>query len=365
MRYAFLSCFAIFAWLSVAAGQDTAKEISSGDTLQQPGGYSRLDRALAEDSAQARISASDSIQQTRPTTSYIGSPERPFSLFDYRNIVSAGISLSWYYYAENPEIVHDLPLLGVPKSTEYGTIISLSLGETFYNWKNRLVIRPRVDLLVGYDDTYDGSYQGDPVLNSLGDTVAYAFAPLKFQKTNISLFAECDAGYAFPFAKFPFFMYTGLDFKLWYRNLLNNSNVLFSSEASNSETYYWFSVPLGVNIVRPINSRWIMGGDANVNFMFFGSMQVSQSVGNVPSGYPAVTLGNQASVRIELFIEKKRDNKPAMRFAPYFLYYSFSRSNSAVAQASDGTSLSFYEPSSNSFLVGATLSWEFLGNGNK
>jgi hypothetical protein len=362
MRRAVFSYLAILMWLSVAAGQDDTKEISSGDTLQLPGGYSRLDRALAADSAQARISASDSIQQARPSTSYIGSPQRPFTLFDYSNIVSAGISLSWFYYAENPEIVHDLPLLGVPKSTEYGTIISLSLGETFYNWQNRLVIRPRADILVGYDDTYDGSTQGIPILNSVGDTTGYYFSPLKFQKTNLSLFAECDVGYAFPAAKYPFFVYSGLNFKLWYRNFLNNPNVLFSSEESNSETYYWFSVPLGVNIVRSINARWIMGGDASVNFMFFGSMQVSQSLGDVPSSYPAVTLGNQASVRLEFFIEKKRDTKPALRFAPYFLYYAFSRSNSAVAQASDGTSLSFYEPSSNSFMVGATLSWEFLGN---
>lgn len=361
MRNTFLSCFAVFAWLSVAAGQDAAKKISSGDTLQQPGGYSRLDRALAEDSAQARISASDSVPETHPSTSYAGSRERPFSLFDYRSIVSAGISLSWFYYVEDPDIVNALPLLGTPKSTEYGTVVTLSLGETFYNWKNRLVIRPRVDLLVGYDNTYDGSYQGDPVLNSLGDTVAYVFAPLKFQKTNLSLFAECDAGYAFPFAKFPFFVYTGLNFKLWYRNLLNSSNVLFSSQASNSETYYWFSVPLGVNIVRPIDSRWIVGGDASVNFMFFGSMQANQASGDSVVNFPAVTLGNRASVKIELFIEKKRDNKPAMRFTPYFAYYSFAQSNTAT----NGVGQQFYEPSSNSFLVGATLSWEFLGNGIK
>jgi hypothetical protein len=249
------------------------------------------------------------------------------------------------------------PQLGTPKSTEYGTVITLSLGETFYNWHNRLVIRPRVDIHVGYDDTYDGSTQGQLYPNSVGDTVDL-FQPIKFQKTNIFLFTKCDIGYAFPMATFPFFVYSGLDFKLWYRNLLNNSNVLFSSEASNSETYYWFSVPLGVNMVRHVDPRWIMGGDASVNFMFFGSMQVSYSQGDVPTSFPAVILGNRASAKIEFFIEKKRDNKPALRFTPYFIYYTFGQSNLAI----NGQGQQFYEPSSNSFMVGATLSWEFLGN---
>jgi hypothetical protein len=116
-------------------------------------------------------------------------------------------------------------------------------------------------------------------------------------------------------------------------------------------------VPLGINITRPLDPRWIVGADASVNFMFYGGMQVGQGAGETSITYPAVTLTNRASVKVELFVEKKRDAKPALRFAPYFLYYGFGQSNMAVS--SNGQA--FYEPSSNTFLFGAALTWDFLG----
>ncbi len=214
-----------------------------------------------------------------------------------------------------------------------------------------------IRLLAGFNNTYDGSSQGQLYFNSNGDTVGLYFSPYKFQKTNVFLDAECDAGYAFPSSVLPWFLYTGLDFKLWYRDLMDNQGELYySTDVSNWETYYWFSVPLGINLARAVNPRWLVGADASVSFMVYGGMQVGLSSGGSSANYPPVTLGNRASVKVELFTEKKRDNRPALRFAPYFLYYAFGRSNTAVG----GDNQSFFEPSSNSFLFGATLSWEFL-----
>jgi hypothetical protein len=356
MRSPISSLLAVGVWISVAAGQQAGDSASLRDSVA----------AVGADSSRTRPAATDTAREALAVPRTYGDDQaRPFSLFDYRNIVSAGISLSWLYYAEDPNL-SDLieyygAIVGTPKSTEYGTVITLGLGETFYNWRNRLVVRPKLSLLVGFDNTYDGSDQGQQELDDQGHTLDIRFTPEKFQKTNIFLFGECDLGYAFPNPAWPLFVYSGLDGKLWYRNLLPSENVLVSSAGYSYEFYYWFSVPLGVNITRPLDPRWIMGADASVNFMVYGGMQVGQANGGTTASYPPVTLGNRASAKVEIFVEKKRDNKPALRFAPYFLYYGFGQSNSAVAQTTDGTSQLFYEPSSNSFLFGATLSWEFLG----
>lgn len=338
-----------------AARVDTASNAAILDTaaVQEPSGsYSSAPEPLAPDLAAA---------------------ERPFSLFDYRQIVSIGVSLGYLYYSEDLDMSDDIQaftsefgraprLVGAPKSTEYGTVFGASASATFYSWENRLIVRPRAGLLLGLNNTYDGSTQEQLYRDNNGDTTGIEFDPLTFQKNNVFLFAGCDIGYAIPYVKFPFFMYTGLDFKLWYRDLVDNGgDLLYSTDVSNSETYYWLSAPLGVLVTRPVSPRYVLGMDACVNFMFFGGMQAGQGSGGTSVNYPAVTLGNRASVKVELFVEKKRDNKPALRFAPYFLYYTFGKSNTAVAPPSGDTPESFYEPSSNSFQFGFTLSWEFLG----
>ena len=150
------------------------------------------------------------------------------------------------------------------------------------------------------------------------------------------LFAGCDVGYAVPYVKFPFVVYTGLDFKLWYRDLtplVDTQGVLYyNTDAGNSETYYWFSLPLGIFVTKPMSPRYVLGADACVTYMFFGGMKVD---GGPSANYPAVTLGNRASCKIELFVEKKKDNGPSVRFAPYFMFYTFGRSN--TDSATDGT----------------------------
>ncbi len=327
------------------------------------------DSSIVGDSTAAPPAVPEAGAQPEPALSDTSVAELPFSLFFYPRIISIGLSLSWLYYSEDVDLSdlvgafrdhfgRDPQIFGAPKSDEYGAVFGLSLGGTFYNWENRLVVRPKAGLLVGFDNTYDGSSQGQITVNATGDTTGIEFDPYTFQKTNVFLFAGCDLGYAFPNTALPLFVYTGLDCKLWYRDLMDNQGELYySPDVSNWELYYWFSAPLGVNISRPVSARSVVGIDACVNFMFYGGMQAGLTSGGASTNYPPVTLGNRASVKVELFVEKKRDNRPALRFAPYFLYYTFGRSNTAV----DGAGETFYEPSSNSFLFGFTISWEYLG----
>jgi hypothetical protein len=302
--------------------------------------------------------------------------ERPFSFFDYSQIGSLGVSLSYLYYNEdidlsddinafNSRYGHDPKISGAPKSTEYGAVFGLSGSMTNYNWINRLVLRPKAGIFAGIDNTYDGSLQGQPAIGSAGDTIGMEFYPHRFKKNNVFLFAGCDVGYAYPSFVIPCFLYTGLDFKLWYRDLMNSQgNLYFSFEMNNWETYYWFSLPLGIFFSRPLGARFVAGADASVNLMFYGGMKVGLSYGSgdATGEYPPVTLGNRTSVKVELFVQDKNSSGPSIRFVPYFLYYAFGKSNSeTVKSRNDGAQQVFYEPSSNSFLFGFTVSWVFLG----
>ncbi len=362
----FAAAILAFASLAIAQPmQDTGVSLvpDSAARVDTTGNAPILDTAAAQSASGSYGSAPE------PLAPDLTAAERPFSLFDYRQIVSIGLSLGYLYYSEDLDLSDDIRdftqmygrapvIVGTPKSTEYGTVFGISASATFYSWENRLIVRPRVALVLGLNNTYNGSTQEQLYRDNNGDTTGIEFDPLTFQKNNAFLFAGCDVGYAIPYVKFPFFIYTGIDFKLWYRDLVDNGgDLLYSTDVSNSETYYWLSAPLGVLVTRPVSPRYVLGIDACVNFMFFGGMQAGQGSGGTSVNYPPVTLGNRASAKVELFVEKKRDNKPALRFAPYFLYYTFGKSNTQTA--GDGTV--FLEPSSNTFLFGFTLSWEFLG----
>lgn len=333
------------------------------------------DSSIFGDSTATPSGVPEAAEQPEPALPDAGANELPFSLFSYPKILSIGVSLSWLYYSEDVDMVEvrnaffnnygNYPrfINGTPKSDEYGVVLGLSLGETFYHWQNKVVVRPKASLLVGVNNTYDGSLQEQDIPNATGDTmIGMEFDPYNFTKTNVFFHAGCDVGYAFPYFALPCFVYSGIDAKLWYRDLMDNqSQVIYNPDMSNWELYYWFSLPLGVNVAAHAGPHSVVGADACVNVMFYGGMQAGLSSGGSSVNFPPVTLGNRASVKVELFAEKRRDNRPALRFAPYFLFYTFGRSNTAIAQSSDGSFASFYEPSSNSFLFGFTISWEYLG----
>jgi hypothetical protein len=345
------------------AGLKPPDSVATADTI-------RLD-AAKDSTTETPLPTAPAAETVVPPAD-AGQPVRPFTLFDYSEVISFGLSVDYLYYNENVDLSDEIrnftyhfgraPLFsGAPKSTEYGFLIGLRGGGTFYSLENKLFLRPRVAVLLGFGNTYDGSLQGQPLLNSTGDTTGISFDPYKFNKNNFFLHAACDLGYSFPLYNFPFVIYTGLDFKLWYRDLIASQDVLYyAAGVANSETYYWLGIPLGVLVTRPVNPKLVVGMDASATVMLTGGMSVTMTAADgSAANYPAVTLGNRTYLMVELFTQNKLNDRLAVKFAPYFIWYSFGKSN--IETATSGLDAqTFFEPSSDSYLMGFVLTWEVL-----
>jgi len=333
--------------------------------------------------------AADSAENTAPVQRAV-SPEEPvvalaesppvrlpdFSLFDYKKVISVGPWLSYFYYNENIDVGQMVQwyrdqygttpnVVGTPKSSEYGAVIGVRLQMPHYLRKPDLFIRPQVALLLGLNNTYDGSSAGTYDSGSTGAVLE--FTPVVMQKNNIFLFGSCDIGYTFSPGRWSCVAYTGLDGKLWIRDMTQYSTSPdeSGSSVSSSETYYWFSVPLGAIIAHPISSRTVLGIEPRIEFMFFGQMQIEQSdaSSSITYDYPAVTLGNRVSYRLETFLQVRVNERTSLTFALFGLLYGFGKSNTDSATISDGfTSIkaAFLEPSSQSYQIGFTLNVGFL-----
>jgi hypothetical protein len=353
-------CALFISALQAQPLSDTPDSIPANDTV-------RLDTPT--DSAIATPLPAATAAEAEPPPTDAGQPGRPFTLFDYGEIISLGLSLDYLYYNENIDLSDEIQSFtaryghapqfsGAPKSTEYGVFVGLRGKATFYSLENKLFLRPGAAVLLGFGNTYDGSLQAQPMLgHSVGDTVGLVYEPYKFTKNNFFVHAGCDLGYSFPYFNFPFAIYAGLDFKLWYRDLIDNQGVLYyTTNIANSEIYYWLGVPLGVLFTRPVSPKLVLGMDANVTVMLTGGMNVAMTATDgSPMNYPAVTLGNRASVKAELFMQKKLDERLSVKFAPYFLWYCFGKSNTEISN-----NQMFFEPSSTSYLMGFILTWEML-----
>ena len=340
---------------------------------QTPGSAADSAGLLPMDSAMSRPSAPESEPpkaEAQPV--YSEPPTRPFSLFDYGEIISFGVSVDYLYYKEEIDISDEIQsfkdyfgrppqIQGAPKSTEYGFLIGLHLGGQFYSLENKLWARPEVTALLGFGNTYDGSLQSQLLINGNGDTVGLEYDPYKFNKNNFFVHAGCEVGYTFSNPVAPFALYSGLDFKLWYRNLIDNQGLLYySTNIANSETYYWLGLPLGVLLTCPVSPKLVLGLDANATFMLTGNMGVTMtSSDGTPINFPNVTLGNRTSLNIALFMEKLLNEQLSIKFSPYLSWYGFGKSNTETASAGSASE-TFYEPPSSSYLFGATLIWEVL-----
>jgi len=320
------------------------------------------------------------------------------------------LSLSYFHYKESVDLTDDIQsfrdhylrdptIAGAPKSTEYGTDVGISASGSFYSWRNRLFLRPRLDLIVGIGNTYDGSTQGEPVVDSPGDTTGIQFFSFTGSKNNFLLFAGCDIGYALPSWKeiqspwyhglliplegilspglgllfcsspTPPVLYGGIDFRWWYRDLtMTQDNTYYFGTPTNVETYTSYSLAIGLMCSRPVSPDYVVGFDERVGLMFYGQMKETVNTGSGDStvDFPAVTLGNYPSFRLELFAQRKIGDHTSVKFAPYFLFYGFEKSNSdisttTVSSSGAGYQQAFLEPSSRTYLVGCTLTLDFLG----
>jgi hypothetical protein len=302
--------------------------------------------------------------------------DRLFSPFDFGQIPSIGLSLSYFDYNEDTRVDEDIQsftrhfgippvVIGTPKSSENGFDFSVSGGEAFYSWQNRLFLRPRAELVLGIGNTYNGSTQGEYIADAPGDTIGIQFHPYTGKKNNIFIFAGCDVGYAPFLFKYPFVIYTGLDYKLWYRNLnITEGNTYYVGAASNAETYSWFALPLGVLCTKPVSPDLALGFDARVDWMFYGTMKVTVNTGSSGStvDYPRVTLGNFPLFRLELFAQKKRNEQASIKYSAYVMYYGFVKSNTETSTSTDPSfpGSDFFEPASKSIVAGFAVSFDFL-----
>lgn len=331
-------------------------------------------------------SASDSFEMTQPLAGLpavqVLRPEMPddddriFSLFNYAKTVGIGPSLSWFYYKEHPDInpiirqfrnqyLLQPSIIGTPKSSEYGAVTGFNLNMARFLRKPRLFIQARFALLLGIANTYDGSSQA--VADTAGGTGSITFTPHSEQKNNTFITAGLDIGTAFADAKCPWAAYSGLDLRIWNRDMTFYSQQ--SSSASASELYYWFSVPLAALITRPVSPHLLLGVEPRIDFMFYGRMQASESssfYGDIT--YPTLTLGNRASFRCDAFMQTRLGNSLSLKFGPYAMLYGFAQSNTDTVTipgyyGNSGQRMPFLEPASASFWIGLNFQVTFLRDG--
>jgi hypothetical protein len=298
-------------------------------------------------------------------------PEHNLSPFSSDRVHYLGVSLDYFSYAEVSNLTDVFPgypdnyppnfIQGAPKSTEYGLLFGLDYQGVLRKHGSPWLFRPNIDVQFGIHQTYDGSTQAETVLNRIGDTIGFKFEPVKFYKNNYFIQTGLDVGYCWTHAIVPFYAYSGLKGKFWYRDMTPDS-VSYSNQITNSEMYYWFSAPIGLAISIPVSPNIALGLDVCCDLMFYGQMQALYSwwdpENNFTTKSPAVTLSNRAGVHLEFSITFKLTDKTAFQFAPYFTKYAFGQSETEIQQSfnngmSVGPNVSFSEPSSSTWLLGA------------
>ncbi len=306
---------------------------------------------------------SDSVYTTQSTT--------PFNPFMYGIALSTAPSISYFHYNEFIDLggviqsfkerYHKTPEIdGKPHSTEYGISPGLSFRFTKFFPHTGIMLRPQCSLIFGLFNTYNGSTQGEPIVNSHNDTTGFKYEPIDGTKRNIFTNAEFDFGYCF---KFPLALYGGLRFNFWNRDLFSDAYI------SNYENYYRLSIPIGAILYIPIGSQWIIGLETFLDCMFYGSMQAKLEarglINAIKYDFPLVHLGNKIGYQIELTAGKKVNKYLFIQFSPYLSVYGFGKSNTDSVTISDYyynylQKSAFYEPKSVTYWIGFNVFFNFL-----
>ncbi len=288
-----------------------------------------------------------------------------YSPFNYSATLSISPAVSGFYYNERIRLSDAIAsyeraygrapdvIIGSPKSTEYGACpgVTLSLAKLF---AHGILFKPSISILFGIENTYSGSTQGQSYLDDNGNAVGIIYTPVDSNKMNIFVNAEVNIGYCnnSHFVNFAFL--SGLRFSLWHRDMFSSSDI------SNYENYFWFNIPVGLNLYIPAGQKSVVGLEANADLMFYGGMKANESLRNSPSYYvdfPTVDLGNKAGYRIRLVAQRRMNKHLAIKFAPYYAIYGFGKSNTGTAtlhdpgNTDDKTTFTFFEPES------ATMWW--------
>jgi hypothetical protein len=317
-----------------------------------------------------------------PRTSYTEeAPVEPvihnLSPFTSDRVHYLGLSLDYFSYAEVStldDIFGDnqpLLIIGAPKSTEHGLMFGFNYQGSIRQHGSPILFRPDLEVQIGIHQTYDGSTQALPIFDQHGDTIPgeFQFLPVKIYKSNYFAQAGVDIGYCLTHTFPQYYFYSGIKGKLWYRDLIADTTS-YANQITNSEVYYWFSIPIGLTLSMPVSPNFAWGIDASCDLMFKGYMQVLNSLVNPDSTYktvsPTVNLGNRVGFHVEFPITYKSANENIFRFTPYFTIYSFGHSETEISQSfvngvyTQGSDQAFSEPSSASWLLGVKFQLVFM-----
>ena len=287
-----------------------------------------------------------------------------FDYFSYAEVIHLSDIFSGYPDGYPPNFVQ-----GAPKSHEYGLMFGFDYQGSLRKHGSPVLFRPTLEVQFGIHQTYDGSTQALPVYDTFGDTVGFQFLPYKIYKKNYFVQAGLDVGYCRTHATVPYYLYSGIKGKLWYRDMVADTTS-YSNQITSSEMYYWFSAPLGIALSIPVSPDLAVGLDASCDLMFYGQMQLLLSSWDTEHTWktvaPAVTLGDRAGLRVEFSITYKSANENVFQFAPYFTMYSFGQSENELSKNYEdgvyipGQDQSFGEPSSATWLLGAKFRIVFM-----
>jgi hypothetical protein len=302
---------------------------------------------------------------------------RNLSPFTSDRVHYLGLSLDYFSYAEVStldDIFGDnqpLLIIGAPKSTEHGLMFGFNYQGSIRQHGSPMLFRPDLEVQIGIHQTYDGSTQALPIFDQHGDTIPgeFQFLPVKIYKSNYFVQAGVDIGYCLTHTFPQYYFYSGIKGKLWYRDLVADTTS-YANQITNSEVYYWFSIPVGLTLSMPVSPNFAWGVDASCDLMFKGYMQVLNSLVNPDSTYktvsPTVIIGNRVGFHVEFPITYKSANENIFRFTPYFTMYSFGHSETEISQSfvngvyTQGSDQAFSEPSSASWLLGVKFQLVFM-----
>lgn len=243
-----------------------------------------------------------------------------------QKLLSVGPMLMFVYYDEKfpPEDLIEMygisKTVGEPKSTEYGSNLGVRVSYRRV-FDNGLLIYPKIKLLLGPDTQYDGSTQGEPVVDPMsGDTVAYEFEPAEMKKDNLFVNGTVGLGYMFRPDNINIGLTVGVDARFWNRDLSGGIR----------ELYYWINVPVSLIIENAPIKGWQFGSEITGLFMVAGAMDIRfPRIYNAFSDvtYPTLKLGNRAGLQAILYIRKFfNKDRFGVELSGIGEYYSFGKS---------------------------------------
>jgi len=253
-------------------------------------------------------------------------------------------------------------IIGWPKSTEYGVWPGFSFQYRYIGPNVPVFITiPKISFAIGIFNTYDGSRCTTMYVNPEKDTADVQYFPATFQKMNLFLNYGFDLGYLFVIKKFRLSVNSGIDGRIWVRDLVDRSETLPEGvHFRNNEVYSWIYFPINASFSFQPTNKFSIGVLAGLDFMASGSMQINLKMWDAYDAIEAnaekVKLANTLGYHAALLIEPRLSRARAVKFSPFIHYYQFGRSNIGTITI-QGDSGHFYEPASKTIVVGIDITF--------